>query len=88
MNGVKDMMGGVAEKVNKPKREELEANIKISQNWITAVKAGNFPGAFAMDIGMLLGFLANQNELAKKDYEAMFPPAEWGKKPATGVAHE
>ena len=86
--GIKDMM----EKVAKPTRDQLEANIKVSHNWITAVSSGTFNGAACLHIATLLDFLQQQNKLAVKDFEAMYPPAatpEWTKpEVAQAIAHE
>lgn len=94
------MKEGIAEmmnKVQKPTRDQMEANIKISHNWITAVRAGTYSGKDTLHIATLLDFLQNQNLQAVKDYEAQFPAAaapEWkgSDKVAVGVpqavAHE
>jgi hypothetical protein len=85
MNDIKEMM----EKVQKPTRDQLEANIKISHNWITAIRAGNYGGKDVLHIATLLDFLQNQHNNAVKDFEAQFPPAaapQWEKPQA--VAHE
>lgn len=69
MNGIKEM----SETANKATREQLEANIKISHNWKTAVASGTFAGAQALHIATLLDFLANENAKAVKVYESEFP---------------
>jgi len=66
----------------KPTREQLEANIKISHNWITAIRSGTFAGAQSLHVATLLDFLGKQHEDAVKSYEAAFPAQpEFGKKP-------
>lgn len=79
----KEMMEKVA---GKPTREQLEANVKISHNWKTAVASGTFAGAQALHIATLLDFLQNENKKAMEAYEAEFAAhPEWGRKPINEV---
>lgn len=69
--------------MNKPQafsREQLEGNIKISHNWMTAVRAGTYKGHEALHIATLLDFLQKQHDQARLDYEAeSLQHPEWGK---------
>ena len=63
-------------------RQEAEANIKVSRNWITAINSGTFPGYASLHVATLLDFLTKQNEIHTKAYEEMFAAhPEWAKKP-------
>lgn len=46
---------------------ELEGNVKIAARWIDAVERSTFHGTYAMDIGMLIGFLKEQHAKNKSD---------------------
>jgi hypothetical protein len=54
----------------KPSRAQLEANVKISHNWKTAVASGTFSGHQALHIATLIDFLEKQNAEAIKVFEA------------------
>ncbi len=76
---IKTMIG----EIQKPTRDQLEANIKISHNWKTAVASGTFAGAQSLHIATLLDFLQTQHNEAVKAYEAAFPAQpEFGPKVA------
>ena len=68
-----------------PNREQLEANIKISHNWITALRSGTFSGGVALHIATLLDFLEKQNSEAVKTYESTFQKVPDWSKPADKV---
>ena len=70
-----------APSVLKPTMEQLEANCRVSQNWIRAIKRGTFQGGDAMDIATLSDFLVRSNETAIQEFEAakLIHP-EWGHK--------
>lgn len=60
-------------------RDQLEANVKVSMEWIKAIRAGTYPGSFVAEIAGLVGFLTNQHQLALADYEKeSFKHPEWG----------
>lgn len=65
----------------KPTKDQLEANIKISHNWATAVRSGTFSGAQSLHVATLLDFLMSENKKALMAYEqeALTHP-EWGVK--------
>ena len=75
MTDTKTMM----EKLQSPTKEQLEANIKVSHNWMTAVRSGTFQGHQAIHIATLLDFLETQNRASVKEFEAMMPAPEFGK---------
>ena len=83
MTDTKTMM----EKLQAPTRAQLQANIQISHNWMTAVRSGTFPGHASLHVATLLDFLEKQNAEATKAYEAeSLSHPEWGTKEPTGVA--
>jgi len=53
------------------KLNELEGNVKIAARWIDAVKTSTFHGKYAIDIGMLIGFLESQHDKNKADLAAL-----------------
>lgn len=60
-------------------REQLEANVKVSMEWLNAMRAGTYPGMVVPQIAGLMGFLTTQHQLALIDYEkASFAHPEWG----------
>ena len=79
MNSIKEMMEAAqtnsnpAHEPQKPTREQLEANIKISHNWMTAVGSGTYHGNQSLHIATLLDFLQTENKKAVSAYEAAFP---------------
>lgn len=63
---------------------ELEGNVKIAARWIDAVETSTFHGKYAIDIGMLIGFLKeqhakNKSDLAKVLDEVKYPAPEFKK---------
>ena len=76
--GTKEMM----EKLQgKPSRQELEANIKIAHNWMTAVRGGTYQGHQTIHIATLLDFLERQHSENVKRFDAEFAVhPEWAKK--------
>ena len=69
-----------------PKAKELEQNIKIAHNWMTALRSGTFKGQECLHIATLLDFLQVQHDSAVKAFEAMHPAPEFGKKPEEAKA--
>ena len=51
------------------KCRELEGNVKIAARWIDAIERSTFHGQYAMDIGMLIGFLKDQHAKNKADLQ-------------------
>ena len=83
--GIKDMVKDLGKKAitPTPTRDQLEANIKISHNWITAIRSGQFAGGVSLHVATLLDFLQKQNEQATAEYEAAAAShPEWGKQEA------
>ena len=75
MTDTKTMM----DKLQAPTKAQLEANIQVSHNWMTAVRAGTFPGHTAIHIATLLDFLEQQNKACVKEYETLHPAPEFSK---------
>lgn len=65
--------------MEKPTKDQLAENVKISNNWIRAVSSGTFSGIMAIHVATLLDFLTKQHDEAKAQYEAMVNPPEWNK---------
>lgn len=75
---IEQVMEDVAKKEWVPSRNELEANIKVSHNWITAVNSGEFKGSASLHIATLLDFLQKQHDSAVAQYEKQSPAQpEW-----------
>ena len=63
-----------------PSRQELEANIKIAHNWITAVSSGTYQGHQSLHIATLLDFLKQQHDKNVQLFEAeVVKHPEWKK---------
>ena len=72
------MMGDLQK--DKPTRDQLEANVKISHNWKTAVASGTYSGHQALHIATLLDFLTSENVKAVAAFEAEYKiHPEWKK---------
>lgn len=86
--GIEQVMEDVAKKEWVPSRNELEANIKVSHNWITAVNSGTFHGAASLHIATLLDFLQKQHDAAVAQYEKQSAGhPEWAKPVPTHEEH-
>jgi hypothetical protein len=60
-------------------RQQLEENVRVSAQWIAALKRGNFQGSDLFDMANLLGFLVAQNKKSTDDFEAAAAiHPEWG----------
>ena len=69
------------EKLQGQSRAELEGNIQVAHNWITAITGGTYQGHQALHIAALLDFLKRQYDENVKIYEAQkLKHPEWTKK--------
>jgi hypothetical protein len=63
-----------------PKKQQLEENIRASDNFRKAVRRGTFQGSDCLAIGGLLKFLDDQHDINLAEYEALsMKNPDWGR---------